>query len=235
MQFKITFFTTLLTALLIIAPPLLHAQTNAPDASPGADQNQTLLDNLERLTRQKEESETLKDLYADLNVKKRGYIAQVISIKDKTVRVKSLDGTEQFLTFDKSTTLIRKGQETTADQVEAADWLNIDDWIVVIGVEEDDQFLPRRILVSSVSLEPKPKIVRIGTVAAINSTKLSFIPRGGESVEEVKVSRNTIFQDRNGETIKAAQVKVDQSILVTGIGGNSGATAATIRVLSTVE
>jgi uncharacterized protein (UPF0335 family) len=226
----------LLVSHALTTPPSLLAQdaTLPADAS-ASSQNQTLLDNLERLTREKDDHETLKDLYADVEAKKRGYIAQVTNIKDKTVRVKNIDGAEQFLTFDKSTTLIRKGQETAADQIEISDWLNIDDWIVVIGVTQDDQFLPRRILISSVSLAPKPKIVKIGSLTSAAATKISYLPRGGNAMEEIKIDRQTKIQDRDGNPLKISQLKEGQEVLVTGVVSSNSSTANTIRVLSVVE
>ncbi|MCL2110517.1 hypothetical protein FWH30_02985 [Microgenomates group bacterium] len=234
MSKKIIFLISLILTLFICALPL-YAQEDADlEATESGDvqkRNPTLLDNLEKITRQIESNAQLKDIYTDLNIKKRGFIAQVTNIRDKTIRVRDLNDSEQFLTFDKSTVIIRKGQESSADQIALDEWMEIDDWIVVIGVEEDSQFFPRRILISSTSLLPKEKIVKLGTLGLITSAKLSYLPQGTDTMEEIKITRQTTFQDQDAQAIKSTDLNSDTPILVVGYQDNTGQTATTIRAL----
>lgn len=240
---KLTLVTALLTLSLVVIPQLqitsVSAETETKNDSPAsdsADEKAQMLENLERLTREKDANEQTRDLYNDVGAKKRGFVAQVVSIKDKTVKVANLDQTEQFLTFDKSTSLISSGKETTADMVDIADWIDIEDWLVVIGVEEDDAFAPRRILISSVDLAPKSKIVKIGTVDTITKTKLTLKTVGNGEEEdaetlELVINNKTVLENDQKETLKITEFKSGDQVMVSGIEGAASNTAKTIRLI----
>lgn len=200
------------------------------------DRSQKMLENLERLTREKDQTETLKNIYDDVSAKKRGFIAQVVSLKDKTVKVQTIDQTELFLTFDKSTSLIRTGREATADTIEIPEWIDIDDWLVVIGVTEDEIFSPRRVLISTVNLAPKKKIVQIGNLASITRTKLSYkLTRDPETALEITINTNTVLEDNAGNPLKITDFDENDQILVIGLEGTNSTTAKTIRLISPAQ
>lgn len=192
-----------------------------------------LLGNLEKIAAEEgEANEDMKEVYEQMESKKTGFIAQVLSIKDKTVKVKDPQNGEKFLTFDKSTILVNGNSQENADSADLAKWLEVDDWLVVIGVVENETFLPRRILISSTNLAPKSKFVRLGTFKSLSSNTLTFIPKNSEQEETLTVGRNTDYQDSAGKDIKTREFTEGAEILVVGITPASGKTTAnTLRLL----
>lgn len=192
-----------------------------------------LLSNLEKIAAEEGKgNEDIKAIYEQMESKKTGFIAQVLSIKDKTVKVSDPQDGEKFLTFDKSTILVSGNSQENADSADLAKWLEVDDWLVIIGVIEDETFLPRRILISSTDLTPKAKYIKLGTFKSLSSNTLTFIPKGSETEEKLTVGRNTDYQDSTGEDIKTKEFTDGAEVLVVGVTPSSGKTAVnTLRLL----
>ena len=224
-------------------PEAEKVKTEKNGGSEESASNSAMLENLERLAEGSssgtgtggEANEEMKAIYEQLESKKNGFIARVISFKDKTVKVadpQKGDKGEQYLTFDQSTVLVSGSKQENADSADLAEWLEVDSWLVVIGVTENDVFLPRRVLVSSTDLTPKKKYIKKGTFVSISGSKLKFIPLGEEEEIELSIARTTEYQDSSGEAIKSREFVKGSDILVTGVsGGNGAVTVNTLRLL----
>ncbi len=191
-----------------------------------------ILENLERLAKDPQSSEQIKDKYDGVTNKTRGFIAQIISLKDDSFRVITPDNQEFFITPDKSTTIVKKGQITTGENYTLSDWFAIDDWLVLIGVQNNEVFQPRRILVSSESLAAPKSFVLRGTVKNSQKDKLDVAILGRtDSIITFKLDKDTNLVNQSNETITAKDLLVDTPVLLIGTEKDDKKTLQTLRLL----
>lgn len=196
---------------------------------------QAILQNLERLASDEANKETIISNYEDIGEKRRGFIAQVTSTKDESLRIQSRSGEEFFLAPDQSTTVVRKTEIVTADKIKLSEWFTVDDWLVVIGVEDDGVFLPRRIMISSVSLEPEEQFVERGLVRTLQKTKLELTPSGSDQALSFVVDASTSFQNVDGSDLTLNDFSKEDQVIVVATGSETKKTARIVRSLSYVE
>jgi hypothetical protein len=233
---------------LISSPSLIKAQETSTNASTSAtemviekkanlsehDQASAsqILDNLERLAKDPTSSEEIKDQYEDVINKNRGFIAQVVSFKDGALKLNTLDQEEIFITPDKSTTIIKKGQSVTGENLDLSQWFNIDDWLVLIGVQNNEVFSPRRIIVSSESLEPEEQFVLRGQIKAFTSKKADVQIIGSDNTVETFVLEKTIsLTNKDNATLTYKDLSLDASVMLVGTITNDKKSLQTLRLL----
>jgi hypothetical protein len=194
-----------------------------------------ILKNLERLTSDEAQKEQIKNNYDEVGEKKKGFIARVVSVKGQSVKVKTGES-ELFLVPDKSTTLVKKDEIVTADTVTMTDWFAVDDWLVVIGVEDGETFLPRRISISAESLEPQEQVMVRGAVKTLNKTKLEAVPSNAVAAESFLITAKTVFQNADGSEVDTKKIVNGTAVLIVGTKASNGSmTAGIVRVLSYLQ
>ncbi len=196
-----------------------------------------ILDNLERLAKDPDASEQIKDQYDEAAAKNRGFVAVVLASKDGALRVNvlGLDGEteEVFITPDKSTTIIKKGQSTSGENLEMDEWFAIDEYLVVIGVQDGETFSPRRILVSSEEIVPVEEFLLRGSVERISSSSVTIVKAGGtEEQNSYTIDKAVKILSRDGVEIEASEIETESNVLLVGTIDNDGdEQLQTIRVL----
>ncbi len=246
-NFFFTFFLTNFITLisLVLAVPL---SAQSPEASTAAqadivieksaqgrsdkDSTDQILNNLERLAKDPNANEQIKEQYDDVSNKNRGFIAQVASFKDGAIKLVTLSNEELFITPDKSTTILKKGESVNGENLELSEWFNVDDWLVLIGVQDNDVFLPRRIIISSESLAPVTQFVLRGQIKTVSSSKIDVQILGtATEVETFKINKDVNLVDQNNETISTKDLSLDSSVLLIGTLANDKKTLQTLRLL----
>lgn len=239
----ISFFLT-----LISSPALISAQETPTDVASSAtemviekktnlsehDQASAvrILDNLERLAKDPTSSEQIKGQYEDVTNKNRGFIAQVVSFKDGALKLSTLNQEEIFVTPDKSTTIIKKGQSTSGENLDLSQWFSVDDWLVLIGVQNNDVFSPRRIIISSESLEPAKQFVLRGQIKAFTSKKVDIQIIGTDNVVETFTLEKTInLTDKDNASLTYKDLSLDASVMLVGTIKNDKKNLQTLRLL----
>lgn len=190
-----------------------------------------ILDNLERLAKDPESSEKIKEKYDGVVNKNRGFIAQVTNLKDNALRVQTPDKEDVFITPDKSTTIIKKGKSTTGENLTLSEWFTIDDWLVLIGVQNDDVFSPRRIIISSETPIPEEQFVLRGTMKSSQNKKIEVNILGQEKSESFAIDKNVNLVNQTNETIAVKDLTIEAPVLLVGTIKNDKKTLQTLRLL----
>lgn len=213
----LTFFLTLSLSAGTVA------QAQEATSSPQTTQN--LKARIERIVEEKKDQIT--GIINNLDSTKQGFIGQVTRISEEAVTIKTNKATK-ILPITSDVELL-KG--TT--KVKLAD-LAVDNWLVVMGIVEDDNFKPIRILVSTEDIRPKTYLTTLGTITDSDKTTFTIIPRDNPEPVEVTTNTKTIYEDLKGEEIKRADIETDMQALLIAYDDEGDKIARRIRILTVV-
>ncbi|MBQ6437893.1 hypothetical protein IJJ12_00750 [bacterium] len=181
-----------------------------------AEKSNQILQNLENLVKDTGTSNIIRTQYDDVTTHARGFIGQVTALKEDSFKVVTPDDEEMLIAPDKSTTLVKKGDTTTGEGLTLADWISINDWLVIIGIQNGDNFQPRRIMISSDSLEPSVTFVRRGLVKTATTSKLDVSILGEQTTETFALTKTTNLVDADNETITTKDLPAETPVLLIG-------------------
>ncbi len=191
-----------------------------------------ILHNLENLVKDNDQSEEIKNQYGDVVSKARGFIGQVSSIKEDSFKVTRPDGEELLIVPDKSTMIVKNGEATPGNEVTLTEWFEVDDWLVLIGIQNGDSFGPRRILISSESLLPSENFVNRGIIKQANRTKVDVqIVGETDAVETFNYAKSTDLVNKDNETITYEDLKPGMQVLIIGEQKGTAKTLQTLRLI----
>jgi hypothetical protein len=186
-----------------------------------------LKERIEKIVEEKREQ--IKGVLSAIDQQKRGTIGQVTRISEENVTIKTRVTTE-IIPLDENITIEKDG-----DDIEISE-IAVDDWLLILGLIEDDTFAPKRILVSSDSLRPPTTLVALGSIDTIERSELTISPRNEETNFTISTSSSTKYQDLNGNKIDRADIDEATQALVVGYEDEDGdKSAALIRILTVVE
>lgn len=214
----ITFLLTLSLSVVTVA----HAQ----EATSSPQTTQNLKARIERIVEEKKDQIT--GIINNLDSTKQGFIGQVTRISEETVTIKTNKATK-ILPITSNVELL-KG--TT--KVKIAD-LAVDNWLVVMGIVEDDNFRPIRILVSSEDIRPRTYLTALGTITDSDRTTFTIIPRDNPEPVEVITNTKTVYEDLKGEEITRADIETDMQALLIAYDDEGDKIASRIRILTDIN
>jgi len=210
MNKKILSITVLLAifefGLLWQKTPLVYGQ----DASSSAEEissetTKNLKDRIQRVVKEKEQE--IKGVIEDLSKKKQGFIGEIERVSGETLSIKTVKNT-RIIAIDETVTLLKNNKK-----IELKD-IAVGDWLIVMGILEDDNLVAKRIIVSSESLRPKSYIVALGSISDISKSSLIFQSRSQSENQTLTLSKSTSYQDMDGKKIDLSQLSEDSQVLV---------------------
>jgi len=196
----------LILAVLLVslsAPVVLKAQESASPSSEVTTQN--LKDRIEKIVNEKKEE--IQDAVNNLEQKKRGFICEITRISENSLSVKNSKGSQILSLTDQVE--FKKGSK-----IIKFDQLEVGNWLVVMGIEENQVFSPLRILVSETSLQPTPRKVILGTITKVGSTSVAIKARTGSEEISLNLDKNSLLEDLNEKEISLKQVEENTQALV---------------------
>lgn len=212
---------TCLFALNLSLVTVVHAQ----EATSSPQTTQNLKARIERIVEEKKDQIT--GIINNLDSTKQGFIGQVIRISEEAVTVKTNKAT-RIIPITSDVELL-KG--TT--RVKLSD-LAVDNWLVVMGVLEDDNFKPIRILVSAQDIRPRSYLTALGTISDSDKTTFTIVPRDNPEAIEVTTNTKTLYEDLKGEEIARTDIETDMQALVIAYDDEGEKVATRIRVLTVI-
>jgi hypothetical protein len=231
--------TSLMIGVISIMPPVAMAQTKtspspSPSTQPATESaaspsatTQKLRERIEKIVEEKRDQ--IKGVLDEFDQKKRGTLGNVTRVSEESVTIKTRKATE-IIPLSPDVAIEKAGKTIKLDEIA------VGDWVVVMGLIEEDAFVPKRLLVSSTSLRPPTPVVVLGTIEASERNQISIIPRSGEGASTVTTTTKTVYQDINGQEIERADIKKDmQALLIGSENDKNEKTARLIRVLTVVE
>jgi len=216
------------------SPTATPKATTAPKSSPSstptasvspAQTTQNLKERIEKIVEEKRDQ--IEGILDELSGRKRGFIGEIQRVSSETITLKTNKGT-QILSVTSDLTLTKAGNKISLDAVA------VGDWAIAIGTMADDEFQPERLVISSTSLWPSKQIVTLGSIENLTKAEITITPRSGTEKKTFTLTKNTSYQDFNGDALKVTQLNDDQSVLVVGVTNDKGDEARTIRLLSPV-
>lgn len=233
---KKTFFAILIAILsLWIVAPQTQAQKTSPTPTPeasrdlGADNEasesttQKLKERIEKIVEEKKQQ--IQGAISDLSHQKRGFIGEIQRVTEETVTLKNLKGT-QIIPLEDSLELIKKNENINPED------LAVGDWVIVLGLVENDSFVPKKITVSSANLQPRTYFVMLGTVEEISNKSVTFLSRSQEMTQELTLNTKTDFQDIEGEDASGTDFTESMQALLIGYEEEDQKIVTVLRALA---
>jgi len=221
---NITQLITLLLCSLVVSlanPGQSFAQDSTNSANP-TETTRQLKERIQRIVDEKKDQ--IKGVIDDLSQQRTGFIGEVQRVTEESITINNQHGT-RILPIDDQVTLRRNNNDIEISEIAVGDWL------VVMGVEADDAFVPLRILASSTSLRPRSHVVALGSIADISRNSLTLLSRTGEEVEFV-TNTNTSFQDNDGEEVLVSEFVEEMQVIVVGYEDKDDKILTVVRTLA---
>jgi hypothetical protein len=196
------------------------------DASTSSKTTQKLKERIEKIVEEKKEQ--IKGIISNLDATKQGFIGEVQRISEETITIKT-NKTTRIIPINETVELIKDGEK-----IELSD-IAVENWLVVMGVLEEDTFNPIRILVSAETLRPLPSYITIGGITKIDTNEITVNPRASEETVALTTDRNTVYEDINGEEIDESDIEEDTQALIVALDDDGEKIAQRIRILTVLE
>lgn len=174
--------------------------------------------------------EQVKGVIDQLGSHKRGVVGEAQRITEKTVTIKNYNGAE-ILNFTSDVVITRDGKKATLKDIA------VGDWVIGMGYGTNSNFRLLRVQVSSTSLQPKTLITTIATLQSLTTSQAVFIPRTSDGGTPATLimglsTKNTVYQDNEGNTIDRKMLKTDNQYVVAGFQDGENKSALIIRALA---
>lgn len=219
---------------ILMSLNLAHATSaQEADTSPSAEvatdsATNNLKERIEKIVEEKKED--LEEKLKTKGKQRQGYIGEVIRVSQETIAVDTLQG-NKIIPVDDKLTIIKKGKAIKVTDIAVGDWL------IVVGIIDDDSLVAQRIIVSSKNLTPKNRKIVLGTISSVGKNNLSVLPRNNDEVIQFNLSKTTKIQDSNKKELTTNSLSEDiQCLLIAYQAENeTNVTASTIHLLTTAE
>jgi hypothetical protein len=190
----------LITFALLIIPGRALAQTPSPD------QATTSSAELRRAIRERIE-ETLKD--KDVPTQNfLGYIGTITQVGSATFSITCPRGDEKTIQILDGTTLLANGKPITLSD------LVVGNGVTVMGTRRDELIIEARRVLMSTDNFTENRQITLGNISALEKQAITLQPRGDQPAVTWPTTRQTAYEDLNGQKITVAQLEEDQSVLV---------------------
>lgn len=224
---KILLSLILITSLGLSAVSLVNAEESVVlNATLSSKTTQKLKERIEKIVEEKKEQ--IKGIINNLDATKKGFIGEVQRISEEAITIKTSKSI-RIIPITKDVEILKNGKA-----IELSD-IAVEDWLVVMGIIEDDAFQPLRILASGETLRPRPSYITIGNISAIERYELTVIPRSGEEETAVTLNSKTSYEDLNGEEIARTDIEEDTQALIIAFDDEGEKIAKRIRILTIID
>jgi hypothetical protein len=224
---KIALAITVITSLSLGLISNVNAEESVVlDASLSSKTTQKLKERIEKIVEEKKDQ--IKGIINNLDSNKQGFIGEVSRISEETITVKTNKATK-IIPITDDVELLENNKK-----IELSD-IAVGNWLVVMGVIEDDTFRPIRILVSDDTLRPLPSYITLGSINSIERYELIVKPRTGEEEMPITLNSKTIYEDLNGEEIVRTDIEEDTQALIIALDDDGEKTAKRVRILTVVD
>ncbi len=220
---KIIIITIILTTILIKLDSAQLVQATNNEATPEASNSSSIKD-IKNIIKKNIENSKVKGAIDNLLNRKIAMIGEISRITDETITIKTLHGTK-ILPLDNNPQILKNKKRIKVEKVE------VGNWVMVLGKLKNDNFSPSYIFVYNKTLRPKDQVVLLGTIVEITNQEITVNPRTNSETKTIKLTKNTKYQNFNGEKISAKKFSKDINILVTATKDNKTTTVLTIRSL----
>ncbi len=148
----------------------------------------------------------------ELQQNKKGLVGEIIRVSEETITIMDYEGTNKVIPINNSKVILMKKNKV----IEIND-LAVGEWVVIIGFEdEQEDFIPQVIEVSSRDLSPIEYLVHTGTINSLSSRQLILNPFQQESPLTFKLGLKTQYLDYRNNESKRIEFEADIKAIVAG-------------------
>lgn len=183
----------------------IQAAEDEDEASPSA--TKSLKDRIEKVVDEKKDQ--VEQKVTESTAAKRGFIGRIDRVSEEAITLVNAKGT-QVIPLSPELELVKDDQEANIED------LAVDDWVTVLGIQNDKDFEPLRIVISEDQLSPRPQVVAIGSIASFNSSQVTLKSRQDDSEVEFDLNNNTDYKNIEDEDIAIADLFEDMQCLIAG-------------------
>jgi len=226
--------TTPTTKAITVSPT---ATTKDKESTASADlTTQNLRERIERIVEEKRDQ--IKGVLSEISISQRGVIGEVQRVTEESITIKTHKGTEIIPLTNTAYTveLIKANKAIKPTEIAVGDWL------LALGVIEEDNFEPVRITISTSSLRPRTRSITIGSITKIERTALTVESRSATGSVTYTTNKDTKYQDLSGNSITAADIEESMQAIAAGYvieptssSNSTQRVAKLVRVLTTVS
>ncbi|MDH5532917.1 MAG: hypothetical protein OEX81_00625 [Candidatus Pacebacteria bacterium] len=225
--FRFLLSLTLIASLSLSVVSLVSAEESVVlDASLSSKTTQKLKERIEKIVEEKKEQ--IKGIISNLDATKQGFIGEVQRISEEAITVKTNQAT-RIIPITEDVEILKDGKEIVLSDIA------VENWLVIMGIIEDDTFKPLRILVSGETLRPRPSYITIGNISAIERYELTVTPRSGEEETAITLNSKTSYEDLNGEEINRTDIEEDTQALIIAFDDDGEKIAKRVRILTIID
>ena len=196
----------------------------SPLASPSSETTtQNLKDRIEKVVQERREQ--LQGTLEKISQKKRGFIGQVTRISEGNLTIKNPKGS-QVISVTEDVSIAKKGKKITLSEIA------VDDWAILMGYGDSENFQLKRLVISSESLRPDNHVVILGLIKSLNDKEIKIIPRNQSDETTAVINKKTRVQSYDGKAIKIKDISTDAQVFLIATVTADGTTANLIRSLT---
>jgi len=193
-----------LPILLMLTLFFIPAQAMAQ--SPSSDQETTSSAELRRAIRERIE-ETLKD--KDVPTENfLGYIGTITQVGSATFSLTCPRGDEKTVQILDGSAIVSNGKPIKLSE------LVVGDGVTVMGTRRDELIIEARRVLMSTDNFSENRQVTLGNITALEKQTMTLKPRGEQQEITWPTTRQTAYEDLNGQKITVNELEEDQSVLV---------------------
>ena len=157
---------------------------------------------------------------------RRGFIAEVQRLSEKTVTVRSRRGTESFV-ITPEVSILKDTTPATIDDIAVGDWLTM------MGVMQGEEFNLRRVIISPKSLVPTKFSTVIGSLTKSEKTQLTFQTKQGSSI--ILTTKTTVYEDPEHNPIKRENLQLNTQFVIVAKSENNSLTAVLVHSMAPAQ
>lgn len=227
---KLKFFKILLALILFLMFTVgIKSHIYAQELDQATDSTKTTLKLKERIERIVEEKkDQVKGIISDITSTKQGFVGEVIRVTQESITVKTNKAT-RIIPITPDVKILKDNKEISVEDIA------VENWAVVMGILEEDTFKAIRILISPTTLRPRPHIIILGSINALEKTLVTITPRSGEEPLSALLNSKTIYEDINGQEILRTDIQTDTQALIIIYEDKGSKITKRIRILTVIQ
>lgn len=159
----------------------------------------------------------------------RAYLAKVLRVSEETLTVSNYAGSK-IIPIDEDVAIQKNDKDAKVTDIA------VDNWVSVYGEMQNDNLKIKKIEIYEKDFSPKNKVIALGSISGIGKDDMKVNPRNGEKELSFSFSKQTNFQNYQGEEAKLSDFYKDLQCLVVAFADKNGNyVVSTIRALSAFE
>ncbi len=232
-KYLFIFFSTAAFCVCFIFPKHTEAKSvTASDsaltvvAATAADTTQKLKERIDNVL--KNRTDQVKGVIDEITLRKRAVVGEVERVIENRITVKNTRGTQVFAVTPE-VIVLKDGRKASID--DAA----VGDWITLLGYTEKQDFILKRVMISSTPLSPQFSDTFIGTLQTISKTQATFLPRNEQTPVTYIMNKSTQYEDSQGNPLSLNDIKTDNEYLLIAQTIKSNKTAVVLHALGSIQ